>query len=220
MATASTRRLALFDLDDTLIHGDCEVLWARFLTREGLHDMSAIEGFCADYLAGTLDYDAFCRFQLEPLVALGGARSRELRHHFIESEVVPRLDEVAAGRVRQHLEAGDRVLVITAAQDFLGRPVARLAGIEEGLYTRSERAGEEFTGRTVGTPCFREGKVERLEEWLAAEGLRWDELEATWFYSDSHNDLPLLRRVDHPVVVRPDERLAAVARQESWETLC
>lgn len=217
--TSAAPTLALFDVDDTLLRGDCEVLWSRFLTREGLHDMSEIERFCAEYRAGTLDYEEFCRFQLAPLVALGGERARELRGRFLEAEVLPRLCETVLTRVRAHLAAGDRVLVITAAQDFLGRPVARLAGIQEGLYTSAERVGREFTGRTIGTPCFREGKVRRLDEWLAEEGLDRGSLAEIWFYSDSHNDLPLLRSVDRPVVVRPDERLAAVASEQGWERL-
>jgi HAD superfamily hydrolase (TIGR01490 family) len=219
VAAPQHARLALFDLDDTLIRGDCEVLWSRFLTREGLHDMSRIEVFCEEYRAGTLDYGEFCAFQLAPLVKLGGERARELRHLFVETEVLPRLCETVVGRARAHLERGDRVLVVTAAQDFLARPIARLVGIEEGLYTRAERDGREFTGRTVGTPCFREGKITCLEEWRTELGLSWEALGETWFYSDSHNDLPLLRRVDRPVVVRPDERLAAVAAQEGWERL-
>lgn len=212
-------RLALFDIDDTLIRGDCEVLWSRYLTREGLYDMSEIERFCEEYHAGTLDYDAFTRFQLAPLAALGGEVVREHRERFLAEEIAPLVCELLQERIADHRERGDVLLAISAAHDFLAKPISRMAGIDAGLYTLAERDGRGFTGRTFGRACFREGKIGCLEDWLDENGVDWASLEDTWFYSDSHNDLPLLRKVAHPVVVRPDDALREVAARDDWELI-
>ena len=212
-------RLALFDIDDTLIRGDCEVLWSRYLTREGLYDMSEIERFCAEYHAGTLDYDAFTRFQLAPLAALDAEVVREHRQRFLDDEIAPLVCELLQERVADHRERGDVLVAISAAHDFLAKPISRMAGIETGLYTLAERNGRSFTGRTSGRQCFREGKIGCLEDWLTENDLDWNDLEDTWFYSDSHNDLPLLRKVVHPVVVRPDDALRKVAERDAWELI-
>ncbi len=212
-------RLALFDIDDTLIRGDCEVLWSRYLTREGLYDMSEIERFCADYRAGTLDYDAFTRFQLAPLAALGGEVVRKHRQRFLDEEIAPLVCDLLQERIADHRERGDVLLSISAAHDFLARPISRMAGIDADLSTRAERDGRGFTGRTTGRACFREGKIDCLDDWLAENEIDWDTLEDTWFYSDSHNDLPLLRKVANPVVVRPDDALRQVAIDDAWELI-
>jgi len=212
-------RLALVDIDQTLILKDSETLWCRYLTRNGIYDMSRIEGFYRDYIAGQLDFDAFARFQLEPLARLDPELLRQHRARFLEEEIVPTLCETLRRRIADHQGRGDQVLVVSAAHDFLAAPIARMAGIEDGLFTMTEREGRGFTGRVRGLPCFREGKVKHVEAWLAERGLGWSDLEDSAFYSDSHNDLPLLRRVRRPVAVRPDAELLRVAREESWEVI-
>jgi len=212
-------RLALFDIDDTLIEADCEVLWCHYLTREGLFDMARIEQFERDYRAGELDYGEFISFQLAPLAQMEQGALYAHRETFLEGEIRPRLCSLLRERVRQHREAGDRLLAISAAHDFLADPIARMAGIDEGLYTQAERDESGFTGRFTGQACFQEGKILRLEAWLHAAGLSWDALADSWFYSDSHNDLPLLRRVRNPVVVRPDAKLRQVAEEGAWEVI-
>jgi HAD superfamily hydrolase (TIGR01490 family) len=212
-------RLALFDIDDTLIRADCEVLWSRYLTRNGLHDMSRIDEFQDAYRRGTLDYGAFTDFQLAPLASIEEVALVSHRDHFLEAEIRPRVCKLLHGRVQWHQDRADRVLAVSAAHDFLAAPIAGMVGIDEGLYTAAERDESGYTGRVSGQPCFQEGKIARVEAWLAGRGAVWRELQGTWFYSDSHNDLPLLRRVDHPVAVRPDARLRRVAVDASWEVI-
>lgn len=212
-------RLVLFDIDDTLIRADSEVLWCHYLTREGLFDMSRIDEFEAAYRRGTLDYDEFIAFQLAPLAAMELEELFARREHFLEAEIRPRLCGVLCERVRAHHESGDQVLAVSAAHDFLAEPIARMAGIDEGLYTSAERLGAGYTGSVSGQPCFQEGKILRVEAWLSDAGMSWEGLQGSWFYSDSHNDLPLLRRVDNPVAVRPDEVLRRVAGEAQWEVI-
>jgi HAD superfamily hydrolase (TIGR01490 family) len=212
-------RLVLFDIDDTLIWADSEVLWCHYLTREGLFDMSRIDKFEAAYRGGTLDFDEFMTFQLAPLAALEPQLLFSHRERFLEAEIRPRLCEVLGERVRAHREDGDRVLAVSAAHDFLAEPIAHMAGIDDGLYTTAERDGPGFTGRVAGQPCFQDGKVVRVEDWLAGAGTSWEGLQDSWFYSDSRNDLPLLRLVDHPVAVRPDDMLRQVATESNWEVI-
>ena len=212
-------RLALFDVDETLIRGDSEVLWCRYLTENGIRDMRGIDGFMKAYEAGNLDFDAFSRFQLRPLAELPEDLLVEHRSRFLAEMITPRLFDTALARVIDHSQRGHEVLAISAAYEFIAAPVANLAGIDRGLYTDAEHDGNAYTGRVQGTPCFREGKVERLTSWLAERGEGPEVLESSWFYSDSHNDLPLLRRVGNPVAVRPDPKLRAVAEASGWEVL-
>lgn len=211
--------LALFDIDETLIRKDCETLWCHYLTREGIYDMSRIEKFALDYQDGTLDFDAFARFQLEPLIRLS---REELVHHrqtFLADEIFPTQCEIMSSRVAEHRERGDQLLVVSAAHDFLAEPVAEMIGISEGLFTVAEQEGCTYRGKVEGAPCFREGKVTKVTSWLAGKDLDWESLESSWFYSDSHNDLPLLKRVQHPVAVRPDQKLRQVALERDWEII-
>ncbi len=213
--------IALFDLDETLIDGDSDYLWGRFLAREGVVDGARYEAenrrFYEDYLRGTLDIDAFLRHQLAPLAALEPDRLEDLRGRFLREEIEPRILPAARALVARHRAAGDRPVIITATNRFITGPIARLLGVEDLIATEPERGPDgRYTGRHVGIPAFREGKVRRLRAWLAERGL---DLAGSWFYSDSHNDLPLLELVEHPVAVDPDPRLARVARERGWPVI-
>lgn len=210
-------RLALFDLDQTLIQSDSEVGWCEFLTRRGLYDMSAIEGFMHSYEHGDFDFDEFMAFQLAPLTKLGDAQLEELREVFVEEVVLPTVSPSMHERLREHRTKGHTLLAVTAAHDFIARPICEAFDLDGGLYTQGERRDGRYTGRVQGTPCFAAGKILRVDAWLAERELGWVDVEESWFYSDSYNDLPLLQLVDHAVAVRPDDRLRAEAQARGWE---
>jgi len=210
-------QLALFDLDDTLILGDSEVLWSHYLDRNGVYDMVEIDRFIGAYGEGTLDFERFARFMLAPLAALPLERMVRLRDRFLADEIEPRLANGGLARIEAHREREHTLLAVSAAHDFLAEPIARRCGLDEGLFTIGERVGAEYTGEVDGIPCYREGKVAKLDAWLARRGLDWSSVETSWFYSDSHNDLPLLERVHAPIAVRPDGKLRAHARSRGWE---
>lgn len=212
-------RLALFDIDETLIRCDSEFRWCRFLTSNGLYDMSDIDRFSDDYHAGELDFAAFSRFQLAPLVSLGQADLDSILQRFLTEEIGPEICDLLQSRVARHRAAGDTLLVVSAAHDFLAAPIARLAGIDDGLYTTAAHNGVGYTGGIVGEPCFQAGKIAHVTTWLGERGLTWSDLEDSWFYSDSHNDLPLLQLVTHPIAVRPDPTLRRVAERDAWEVI-
>ncbi|OBS09124.1 histidinol-phosphatase [Acidihalobacter prosperus] len=213
--------LALFDLDHTLLNGDSDHEWARFLMDEGIVDReansSANEQFYADYTAGTLDIHAFARFAFAPLAAHPLQALESWRARYLQERIEPMIGEQARALVSRHREAGDTLVLITATNSFVTRPIADLFDIEHLIATEPKRIDGRFVAEIEGTPAFREGKVARLQAWLAS---RPDLAEAeSWFYSDSHNDLPLLERVDHPVAVNPDTKLAAVADARGWPIL-
>lgn len=209
--------LAIFDLDNTLIAGDSDYLWGQFLVDRGIVDRDSYEEanaeFYKDYRNGCLDIMEFLRFALSPLAAHAPERLYEWRDEFVETKIRPILLPAAKGLIEKHRAIGDIPLIITATNGFVTAPIARLYGIEHLIATIPEFAGGRYTGRVEGLPCFREGKVARLEEWLAEQQ---HDLDGSWFYSDSHNDLPLLSRVTHPVAVDPDESLALYAREKGW----
>jgi HAD superfamily hydrolase (TIGR01490 family) len=216
--------LALFDLDHTLLPIDSDYEWSRFLARIGVLDGEAHERenqrFYRDYLAGTLDIDAFLRFQLAPL----GEHPRETLeawHRRYMAEVIePRILPPARSLVERHLARGDLVALVTATNAFVTAPIARAFGIEHLVATGVERdADGEYTGRALGTPSFREGKIARTGEWLAALGHTLDGFGRSWFYSDSRNDLPLLERVTDPVATNPDDVLHATAIERGWPVM-
>ena len=213
--------LAIFDLDNTLIASDSDYLWGRFLAREGVVDPDRYERenqrFYDQYRAGTLDIFEFLRFSLEPLARLPRATLEALRERFLREVIEPILLPRAQALVDSHRAAGRLPMVITATNRFVTEPIVRRYGIDALLATEPavDDAGR-FTGEVVGTPCFQEGKVTRLQAWLAERGL---DLAGSWFYSDSHNDLPLLERVDNPVAVDPDARLRALAEARGWPVI-
>jgi len=212
--------LALFDLDNTLLAGDSDYLWGRFLAHEGLVDGERHERenlrFYREYQAGELDIHEFLRFALHPLTTHDPDLLREVRARFISETIEPIVAPGTPALLDHHRQRGDRLAIITATNSFVTAPIAALLGIADLLATEPEVIDGRFTGRPVGTPCFREGKVMRLEGWLAETGL---DLTDSWFYSDSHNDLPLLEAVSHPVAVDPDPALRDTATANGWTVL-
>ncbi|RMD77962.1 MAG: HAD family hydrolase [Gammaproteobacteria bacterium] len=214
-------QLALFDLDHTLLAGDSDYLWGRFLAEEGVVDGEAYERenrrHYEAYQAGTLDIHAFLAFALRPLAQLPRERLEALRARFLRERILPLIPEASRRLLAEHRARGHRLLILTATNRFVTAPIAAELGVADLLATEPEEVAGRFTGRVAGIPCFREGKLRRLEAWLAAQGQPLGPVLArAWFYSDSHNDLPLLERVAHPVAVDPDPRLAAVARERGW----
>jgi HAD superfamily hydrolase (TIGR01490 family) len=209
--------LAIFDLDNTLLAGDSDYLWGQFLVENGIvdriHYEEANARFYEDYKNGSLDIVQFLEFALRPLAENAPDALHRWREAFIEAKILPILLPAARALVEKHRAVGDIPLIITATNRFVTEPIARLYGIEHLIATTPEFKDGRYTGRFLGTPCFRDGKVARLEEWLAEQGC---DLAGSWFYSDSHNDLPLLSRVTHPVAVDPDETLASHAEGKGW----
>ena len=212
-------RLALFDLDDTLFDGDTDIAWSDMLAEEGVQDAARTRAYHEQYHAGTLDIEEFFAFQLEPLARFPLPTLLAWRERFLRERILPRIAPAARMLVDEHRVFGHELLLITATNSFLTRPIADALGIPHLVASEPERVGGRFTGRLDGVPCFREGKITKLDAWLALRGLRLDELEASFFYSDSHNDLPLLSRVTHPVAVDPDPALRAQALRLSWPVL-
>ena len=209
--------LALFDLDNTLLTADSDHLWGEFLAERGVvdgdHYRRQNDRFLAEYKAGTLDIHEFLRFSLRVLATHDTAELNRLRAAFIEEKIVPVVAPEAPALLSRHRDAGEQLVIITATNSFVTRPIADLLGVDTLLATEPEFRDGRYTGRVTGTPCFREGKVERLQEWLNEHRAT---LEGSSFYSDSHNDLPLLERVDRPVAVDPDPELAATANERGW----
>ena len=216
-------RLTLFDLDNTLLAGDSDYEWGQFLVDRGILERDAYEAqnraYYEQYAAGTLDIHEYLGFALRPLAAHEPEDLARWHADFMRSRVLPMIIDGARALVKSHLQAGDVCAIITATNSFVTSPIAREFGVANLIATEPESRDGRFTGRVAGTPCFREGKIVRLEEWLAQSGLRWAEFSQTSCYSDSHNDLPLLERVSRPVAVDPDEQLAREARRRGWTVI-
>lgn len=212
--------LAIFDLDNTLIAGDSDHLWGEFLVERGIVDGDGFkatnDGFYQDYLDGNLDIIAYQEFVLGVLKGRPLDELHALREHYL-NEVIHRLWlPEAEALVERHRERGDTLMIITATNDFITAPIAERFGIRHLIATVAERDANGYTGRVSGTPSYREGKVARLRAWLDEHR---ESLAGSTFYSDSHNDLPLLDQVDHPVAVDPDARLEDAARQRGWPVI-
>ena len=216
-------RLALFDLDNTLLTGDSDYEWGQFLVDHGVLEREVYEAqnraYYEQYVAGTLDIHEYLGFALRPLAEHAAPDLQRWHAEFMRLRILPMITPAARGLVRRHLEADDLCAIITATNSFVTSPIAREFGVPQLIATEPEMRDGRFTGRVAGTPCFREGKVERLEQWLSGLGRRLDDFAESVFYSDSHNDLPLLERVTRPVAVDPDEALAAEAVRRGWATL-
>ena len=214
-------KLALFDLDNTLLAGDSDFEWAQFLIEQGVLDREVYEArnqyFYDQYKAGTLDIRQFLDFQLKPLARHPRAVLDMWHREFMQRKILPIMRESARALVARH--RGDLRAVVTATNSFVTAPIAREFEIEHLIATEPEQRDGEFTGAVNGTPCFREGKVERVEAWLRAHGRSLAAFDETWFYSDSLNDLPLLTRVTHPVAVDPDDTLRAHALRHGWPVM-
>lgn len=212
--------LAIFDLDNTLIRGDSDHAWGEFLVAEGLVDAEVYEEandrFYQEYLDGSLDILNYLSFALQPLAAHDEATLHKLRARFVEERIQPIMLDKARELLDHHRQQGHYLLIITATNRFVTQPIADLLGVDDLIATEAEMKNGRYTGQVAGIPSFQNGKVTRLQHWLEdRETLKRE----TWFYSDSHNDIPLLEQVNHPVAVDPDPKLAAVARERDWPIL-
>jgi HAD superfamily hydrolase (TIGR01490 family) len=209
--------LAIFDLDNTLIADDSDYLWGQFLVDQGIVDKHQYEKanakFYDDYKQGTLDIIEFLNFSLKPLAENDPDQLLEWRKTFIQETIKPLLLKPAQELVNKHKDKGDTLLVITATNRFVTEPIVNLYGIDNLLATTPAMIQGRFTGAISGAPCFQQGKVTQLQQWLATTG---ENLTNSWFYSDSHNDLPLLNLVENPVAVDPDEQLKLHANKSGW----
>ncbi len=215
--------LALFDLDNTLLACDSDYEWGQFLVDRGVLDREAYEAqnaaFYEQYKAGTLDIHEFLGFALRPLAEHAPEELDRWHADFMVTRIRPAIGAAARSLVRRHVDGGDLCAVVTATNSFVTGPIAREFGVPHLVATEPERLAGRFTGRVAGIPCFREGKVTRVDAWLAAQGRRLQDFPQSSFYSDSHNDLALLERVSHPVAVDPDAALAAEAGRRGWQMI-
>ncbi|MDR2113215.1 MAG: HAD-IB family hydrolase [Candidatus Accumulibacter sp.] len=215
--------LALFDLDNTLLSCDSDFEWAQFLIDKGVLDAGTYaaknEYFFAQYRAGTLDIGEFLDFQLQPLARHPRARLDAWHREFMAARILPAIGGKARALVRRHLNDGDLCALVTATNSFVTGPICLEFGLAHLVATIPAQENGQFTGQARGQPSFREGKIARVEAWLESMGFWWSSFERTWFYSDSHNDLPLLSSVSDPVAVDPDETLLAHAQNAGWAVL-
>ena len=213
----STMSLAIFDLDNTLLADDSDYLWGQFLVDRGIVDATYYaqenERFYQEYKEGHLDIHEFLNFSLKPLADNSLKNLHQWRNQFMDEVIRPILLVPAQELINKHKQRGDTLLVITATNHFVTEPIVNLYGIDNLLATTPELIAEQYTGKVAGTPCFQEGKVTRLHQWLQETKHTLDD---SWFYSDSHNDLPLLKQVTHPVAVNPDNALKLFAEKSDW----
>ncbi|NGO91073.1 histidinol-phosphatase [Halomonas sp. 18071143] len=212
--------LAIFDLDNTLLSIDSDHAWGEFLVEQGAVDpvayREANERFLADYNAGTLDMMAFLALALKPLADNSPEQLAAWHQQFMISKIEPHILPKAEELLARHRTKGDTLLIITATNRFITGPIAKRLGVDDLIAVDPEMVDGRYTGRVAGVPSFREGKVTRLEAWLEDQDCT---LDGAWFYSDSHNDLPLLEVVDNPVAVDPDDTLRQVAEARHWRIM-
>ncbi|BBP01255.1 HAD family hydrolase [Sulfuriferula nivalis] len=216
-------KLVLFDLDNTLLAGDSDYEWGQFLIARGIVDRDLYETkneqFYQQYKAGTLDIHEFLDFQLRPLALHSRAQLNAWHADFMHDKIKPMMTTAARNLVTQALADADMVAIITATNSFVTAPIAQAFGIPHLIATEPEQINGEFTGKVAGIPSFREGKITRLNDWLAAHNKQLKDFNESWFYSDSLNDLPLLELVSHPVAVDADPTLAAYANKLGWPSI-
>ncbi len=212
--------LAIFDLDNTLIAGDSDHAWGEFLVEQGIVDKNIYQTtndqFYRDYVNGQLDMASYLEFSLAPLRDNSLEALHKWRQTFVESKIKPIVFATAHATIERHRKNGDFIMIITATNRFLTEPIASLFDVDHLIATDPEMRDGQYTGKVAGTPSFREGKVTRLQNWLHQNNVT---LQGAWFYSDSHNDLPLLKLVDHPVATNPDDKLKAYALANQWQIL-
>lgn len=212
--------LALFDLDNTLLAGDSDYLWGCFLVEKGLVDKDLYEQanqrFYEDYKNGDLDIHEFLTFALTPLAENNADDLRSIHKEFMKSSIEPIMNQAGKNKIEQHRDQDDCPVIITATNSFVTGPIAHAFGINDLIATEPEAVNGSYTGKVAGTPCFKQGKITKLNGWLKKSGMN---LEDSYFYSDSHNDLPLLEQVTHPIAVDPDDTLRKVAEERNWEII-
>lgn len=215
--------LILFDLDNTLLTGDSDFEWAQFLISKGVLDREVHEArnieFYEHYKAGTLDIHSFLDFQLAPLSRHPREELDAWHREFMATRIRPMISAAARTLVRRHLDDNSLCAVVTATNSFVTGPIAREFNIPHLVATIPACEGGRFTGKPRGTPAFKAGKIERVDAWLESLGLWWGEFEQSWFYSDSHNDLPLMSKVTNPVAVDPDDTLRSHATAQGWPVI-
>ena len=215
--------LVLFDLDNTLLAGDSDFEWAQFLITKGVLDREVYEArnqaFYDQYKAGTLDIFEFLDFQLKPLARHSRAQLDAWHQEFLDTRIRPMMTPQSQALVKEHLASGAVVAIVTATNSFVTGPIARAFGIPHLVATIPAQENGAFTGKPRGTPAFKAGKIERVEAWLESLGLCWESFEKSSFYSDSHNDLPLMKKVSTPVAVDPDDTLRAHATAQGWPVI-
>jgi HAD superfamily hydrolase (TIGR01490 family) len=216
-------KLALFDLDHTLLPLDSDYSWGVFTTEMGWTDPVVFgqrnDEFYAHYQAGTLNIHDYVRFATRAARERGAVEAAQAHARYMNEVIRPRITPEALALVRSHQHAGDTVMIVTATNEFVTRPIAQAFGVNELIAVELERdVSGWITGEIRGTPSFREGKVSRVADWLGQKGLDWGDVEMT-FYSDSTNDLPLLEKAHHPVATNPDARLRQLATERGWRIL-
>ena len=216
-------KLALFDLDNTLLSGDSDFEWAQFLIARGVLDREVHEAenlkFYEQYKDGTLDIHAFLDFQLAPLARHPRAELDAWHVQFMAERILPMIGAKARQLVQRHAVEGALMAIVSATNSFVTAPICREFGIPHLVATIPAELGGQFTGKVEGIPSFKEGKIVRVESWLNSLGHDWRSFSSSHFYSDSHNDLPLLRKVSHPVAVDPDDTLRATALAAGWPVI-
>ena len=209
--------LAIFDLDNTLLAGDSDYLWGQFLGENGYVDAEAHQNehdrYYQDYLEGNLDINVFLEFQFRPLAENDMKTILSWREHFLDEKIRPVMLPKAIDLIEDHRNMGHKLMIITATNSFITIPIAELFNIDDLIASEPEMNNSEFTGKLSGTPSYAEGKVTRYEQWLQENNF---EVSTSWFYSDSHNDIPLLNMVTHPIAVDPDDALKAEAEKRDW----
>ncbi len=218
------KNLAIFDLDNTLINTDSDHTWPQYLMKKGLVDVEYTEAqnekFYQDYRNGCLNIDEFLKFHLAPLKEYSMEQLAEMHREFMAEFITPNITPMQRMLVDSHKNAGDELLVISSTNEFIITPICHAFGIENVIGTQLEIGSDgRYTGNYHGTPSLKEGKITRLNEWLAARGETLDSYDKVYFYSDSKNDLPLLRHVNEPVAVNPDAELLAEAQEKGWPVL-
>ena len=218
------KNLAIFDLDNTLINIDSGHAWSAFLIKKMPDDAAQTEAqnekFYRDYQNGCLDIDAFCKFHLAPLARYSKEELAEFHREFMAEYIIPHISPMQRMLVQSHQMAGDETLVISSTNEFIITPICHLLGITNIIGTQLETGTDgRYTGNYIGTPSFREGKITRLNQWLAERGETLESYGKTYFYSDSKNDLPLLSLVNEPVAVNPDAELEQEAKEKGWPVL-
>ncbi len=212
--------LALFDLDNTLLTSDSDFEWSQFLIEKKILDREAYESrnleFYEQYKAGTLDIRQFLDFQLQPLSRYSRIQLDDWHSEFMAEKIIPLIAPGAYELINKHVLGGDLCIIITATNRFVTEPIAKTLGISNLIATEPDQEDGEFNGQVLGTPCFREGKITRLESWLDERNLTWLSFLESWFYSDSLNDIPLLNKVSNPVAVDPDSTLKEHAKENKW----
>ncbi|MAZ67025.1 MAG: HAD-IB family hydrolase [Kangiellaceae bacterium] len=211
--------LAIFDLDNTLLCGDSDHLWGEFIAENDIVDESYMkrnDAFLEAYQEGRLDILNYLEFCLEPLASHELATLNQWHQQFMEQKIKPIILPAGLSLISQHRERGDYILIITATNSFVTSPIAKALDVDDIIATEPELVNGRYTGKVNGTPSFQAGKIIRLEQWLQANP---HSLDGSYFYSDSHNDIPLLEKVSHPVAVDPDAQLQAIATQQDWPVI-